>query len=467
MVSGSKLVSSRYSLNGILAIGGETFYTGVSETENLYLMPLVLSTDNTNSVTLSCLLGLFSIAAYVLFVIYSNTAYRRVVRAGETEQPDDAGAVSSVGENRKQYRLLNLWRGLPKTEEKDGFEARWRKQSSVPPEEQTPEMRVRGIVYRILLVFSALFLLCESILTYAGMMKGTGLDGFSYVLFGNWEKSVHLFSFSYNLFLLCVLNVLQELLDQVLYRIARVSDLKQETILLLLRSALKYTCALVFLYIGLAKFGLDTRTLWASAGVLSLMIGFGAKDLVGDIIAGLFIIFEGTYSIGDWVEVPGWYGTVKEIGLRYTKVEYNGDTKFLNNSSIRDLIRAEGRSVKELIMVPVPYETDILEIEKLLDRELPLIGPRIPGIAGPIKYQQIQSFDDSCVKIRLAMDCVPGDRKKAKRALLREIKLLFDRKHISIPYTHLVVSDYRDEVNTYIDTPDEAEGPDAPQNKET
>ena len=165
--------------------------------------------------------------------------------------------------------------------------------------------------------------------------------------------------------------------------------------------------------------------------------------------------------------MPGWYGTVKEIGLRYTKVEYNGDTKFLNNSSIRDLIRAEGRSVKELIMVPVPYETDILEIEKLLDRELPLIGPRIPGIAGPIKYQQIQSFDDSCVKIRLAMDCVPGDRKKAKRALLREIKLLFDRKHISIPYTHLVVSDYRDEVNTYIDTPDEAEGPDAPQNKET
>ena len=85
--------------------------------------------------------------------------------------------------------------------------------------------------------------------------------------------------------------------------------------------------------------------------------------------------------IGDWITVGSWYGTVEEIGLRYTKIEYNGDTKFLNNSSVRDLIRAEGEVVKELLMVPVPYETDLLEIEKLLNRELPVIAQMITGIA--------------------------------------------------------------------------------------
>ena len=147
---------------------------------------------------------------------------------------------------------------------------------------------------------------------------------------------------------------------------------------------------------------------------------------------------------------------MEEIGLRYTKIEYNGDTKFLNNSSVRDLIRAEGEVVKELLMVPVPYETDLLEIEKLLNRELPVIAPRITGIAGPLRYEGVNSFENSCVMLRLSIMCSSEGRKKARRALLREIKLLFERKHVSIPYSHVVVSDYKEENNTYVDAPDTA-----------
>ena len=445
----AKRIEENY--NGVLTIEGETYYTGVSASEHLYLMPLVRSTDNSNALTISCILALLGIAAYALFVAVSKRAYRRVAAAAENEQPEEAG-------NRTKHVKWNLWGGLLKAEEKDGFENRWKRQSAVPEEEQTPEMRVGGIVYRLLLVFSVVFLLFESTLIYAGTARGAGLDGFSYVLLGNWEKGVHLFSFSYCLFLLCVLYVFQELLDQGLYRLARISDLRRETILLLLRSALKYTCALIFLYVGLAKFGIDTRALWASAGVLSLMIGFGAKDLVGDIIAGLFIIFEGTYKIDDWIEMGDWYGTVKEIGLRYTKIEYNGDTRFVNNSSIRDLVRAEDKSVKEVLTVPIPYETDLLEIEKLFKRELPVIRQRIPGITGSLKYEGMNSFEDSCVLLRFTVQCTAEERKKVRRALLREMKLLFDRKHINIPYTHVVVSNYSEEINTYVDAPEEPSG---------
>lgn len=442
--------------NGILTINGETYYTGVSRSENLYLMPLLRSTDNSGALAISCVLALFSAAAYFLLVLISQRGYRKAVLAGTAEQTEAGGSRNVTGVGLKKAGTWSLWGGLPKAEEKDGFEARWKKQSAVPVEEQTPEMRIRGIIYRLLLAFSVVFLLFETVLIYAGITQGTGLDGFSYVLLGNWEKGLHLFSFSYCLFLLCVLYVFRELLNQTLYQIAKISDMRSETILLLLRSALKYACALIFLYIGLAKFGIDTRALWASAGVLSLMIGFGAKDLISDIVAGLFIIFEGTYKIGDWITVGSWYGTVEEIGLRYTKIEYNGDTKFLNNSSVRDLIRAEGEVVKELLMVPVPYETDLLEIEKLLNRELPVIAPRITGIAGPLRYEGVNSFEDSCVMLRLSIMCTSEGRKKARRALLREIKLLFERKHVSIPYSHVVVSDYKEENNTYVDAPDTA-----------
>ena len=71
----------------------------------------------------------------------------------------------------------------------------------------------------------------------------------------------------------------------------------------------------------LSTWGVNTSTLLASAGVLTLVIGLGAQSLVADVVAGLFIVIEGEYLVGDIVVIDGWRGTVKEIGIRTTKVE--------------------------------------------------------------------------------------------------------------------------------------------------
>ncbi|MBQ9438238.1 MAG: cache domain-containing protein, partial [Lachnospiraceae bacterium] len=232
--------------DGILTMDGKTYYAGVSESESLYLMPLVRSTDNSNALSISCIMGLFGIAAYFLIVLFALPGYGKAASAGEAEESETAEPAAD--DDNKKDKKRNLWSRLFKAKKKFGFDSRWRKQSAIPLDEQTPEMRTGGIIYRLLLIFSTAFLLFEISLIYMGKTKGVSLDGFSYVLEGNWEKGLNLFSFSYCLFLLCVLYVFQELLNQVLYRIAKVSDLKHETILLLLRSALKYFCALVFLY---------------------------------------------------------------------------------------------------------------------------------------------------------------------------------------------------------------------------
>ncbi len=444
------------NFNGILTIDGETYFTGISQSEDLYLMPLVRSTDNSNALAISCILTLFGVASYFLLVFFSHNAYKKTDLGGDAGQAETEESAAGMDENNNNDENWHFWDGLSYTEKKYGFESRWKKQSTIPVQEQTPEMRIGGIIYRFLLIFSIVFLLFESSLFYAVMTQGWSPDGFSYVLLGNWEKGVNLFSFSFCLFLLCVLYVFQELLNHILYRIAKISDLKKETILLLLRSALKYTCALVFLYIGMAKFGIDTRALWASVGALSLMIGFGAKDLIGDIIAGLFIIFEGTYKIGDWVTVGNWYGTVEEIGIRYTKIRLFSDTKVFNNSSLRDMVIDDGEVAREIIKVPVPFETDLREIEKLFDREFPLMEQNVPGLIGPPQYQGVSSFEDNCIMLRVVIKCLPQKRKAAFRYMLREIKLLFDRQHINIPYNHVVISDYKDEINTYVDAPEAA-----------
>ncbi|MEG0167466.1 MAG: mechanosensitive ion channel, partial [Ruthenibacterium sp.] len=66
--------------------------------------------------------------------------------------------------------------------------------------------------------------------------------------------------------------------------------------------------------------GVNVTGIFASLGLLGLVVGFGAQSLIGDIITGIFIIFEGQYNIGDIIILDGFRGTVKEIGIRTTRL---------------------------------------------------------------------------------------------------------------------------------------------------
>ena len=433
---GIKVEDLKNGYNRSFIINGLTYYVAVSESEDLFLIPLARSTDNSNALHIALKLMVITAVVFLVFILVSVYGYSNITKMKESGDKEDSVSEEAANEETDDVkepgrkRIIHRLTGVIKEKNKFNFETRWKSQNSIPVEQQTPEMRARRIAYHILLIYSAAFVLFE-ILNYNEVAKDH-LEGFSYVILGNWQKGLNLFSFSYCLFLLCVLYVFQELINQILYRIAKVTDLRNETILLLLRNALKYSCALIFLYMGLAKFGVDTKALWASAGVLSLMIGFGAKDLISDVIAGLFIIFEGTYKIGDFVMINNWIGTVEEIGIRYTKISYFSDTKIINNSSIRDIVNSDGEVAREVLKIPIPYKVDLLELEQLLASELPKMEENIPGLVKPLRYQGVTALDDNCMRIRIAIFCTSNMRKKALRALEREIKLLFDRENINI-----------------------------------
>ena len=450
--------------NGIFKIKGNNYYAGVSESEDLFLMPLARGTDNKSALMIALKLMLFAAAAFALLTWVGLSAYKQILAVRETqvEAEEAVGtneAEKDTAEAGKEAERPNLFSGLTDVlgvKEKTGFDSRWKRNDSIPVEQQTPEMRTGRIIKRILLVFAIVLILFEVAAFSKGKMTES-LDGFAYVLLGNWQKGFNLFSLSYCLFLLSVMYVIWSISNEVLYRIAKFSNLHNETIFLLLRNALKYACALLFLYIGLAKFGIDTKTLWASVGVLSLIVGLGAKDLINDVIAGLFIIFEGTYMVGDYVMIGNWFGVVEEIGIRYTKISWYGDTKIFNNSSVRDIVTYKGPTAKESIKIPIPYETDLTEVEKLLDRELPKMAEKIPGLSGPPVYKGVSSFQDNCILLSIDIYCDNEKRRSALRALYREFKLLFDREHIEIHYSPMVVREYNREASIYTFSPEEEE----------
>ena len=111
------------------------------------------------------------------------------------------------------------------------------------------------------------------------------------------------------------------------------------TIVKLLESFIKWVIAIVAIMMVLHAWGVDTATLLASAGILTLIIGLGAESLVADILSGIFMVFEGEFQVGDIVIINDWRGTVQEIGIRTTKiVDAGGNINIVNNSEITMVI---------------------------------------------------------------------------------------------------------------------------------
>ena len=426
--------------SGFLKINGREYYAAVSDSAQYHLMPVMRREGGMSAVILALKLTLVALAACALILLITLIPYQKVVIDGapeEPEQPETDPALEEVM-GREEGWLFSGFPNLLKAQQKKGMEDRWH-MNDIPKDQLTPEQRISKSIYRILLLFCLVILLPTLYSTLEGGADPNRLNSLAYVISGNWQKGVNIFAVTSCVFLLCAMYVVVVLVNQILYRIAKISDMRVETVCLLIKNAIKYICVIVFVYYGLSRFGVQTQTLLASAGIFSMMIGFGAKDLVGDIVAGFFTIVEGTYKVGDFVTIGSWAGIVTEIGLRTTKVQSFADTKVLNNSSIREVITANGEVARMVLKAPISYEADLTQVEAILNEELPKMMDVIPGLIKPPAYEGVDSLGDSSVNLRISILVKNASKFPAIRALTREVKLLFDREGIDIPYNQLVV----------------------------
>ena len=132
------------------------------------------------------------------------------------------------------------------------------------------------------------------------------------------------------------------------------------TVTHVVRSLIKYACFIIGAVWTLSILGVDLTAIFASLGILTLVVGFGAQSLIEDMVTGLFIILEGNYNIDDVIILDDFRGTVKKIGVRTTTIEdAGGNLKIVNNSDIRNI---QNRSILPSVAIcdiGVCYEDDI------------------------------------------------------------------------------------------------------------
>lgn len=191
----------------------------------------------------------------------------------------------------------------------------------------------------------------------------------------------------------------------------------------------------------LHAWGVDTATLLASAGILTLIVGLGAESLVADIVAGIFMVFEGEFQVGDIVIINDWRGTVQEIGIRTTKiVDAGGNINIVNNSQITTVVNQTQEILQASVTVGVEYGESLPRVEIVIRDNLETIKEHIPAIIEGPYYKGVSALGASSVDLPFIAKCREEDIFQVQRDMNRELKLLFDANNIGIPFPQVVVN---------------------------
>lgn len=285
----------------------------------------------------------------------------------------------------------------------------------------TPEQKISQllkVVLTLLLAGLIIFLLNKG--------EFSGQSVISFVFRGNWKRGFN------ELSIMAIICSLVSLLVFILFKallvrsLSSLLDAKGKTIVGLVSSLLQYIAIIYTIFLCLSYLGIDTSVLITSASILTLAISLGSKDLVADILSGIFIVFEGDFHVGDIIEVNGFKGKVIDIGVRSTKLKDSGNNiKIIDNQSVKNILNMSKENSWLFITLTLLNNEHLNEIEDMLNRELPKIGEKVPEITSGPYYFGISEIGYRYVKVTVGAMCQQADINKIKAPVNHYINQLF------------------------------------------
>ena len=194
---------------------------------------------------------------------------------------------------------------------------------------------------------------------------------------------------------------------------------------------------------AISELGYEVAPLIASAGILGLAIGFGAQSLVGDYLAGIFMIFEDQYGVGDVIDVGEATGTVEAVSLRVTRLrDVDGTVWYVRNGEIIRVGNMSQNWARSVLDVTVAYSEDLHRVQSVLrevahglweDEEFKNVIIEEPEVWG------VQSLTPEGVIVRVTLKTAPMEQWEVAREMRERIKARFDVEKIEIPLPQRVV----------------------------
>ncbi|NNF11504.1 MAG: mechanosensitive ion channel family protein [Acidimicrobiia bacterium] len=228
-----------------------------------------------------------------------------------------------------------------------------------------------------------------------------------------------------------------------LARGAERSKQRAQTLATLLESVATVTILALAVMISLGELDVSLGPLLAGAGIIGIAIGFGAQAVVRDFLAGIFMLVEDQYGVGDVVDFGDAGGVVEEISLRTTRLrDLNGTVWYVPNGEIRRVANKSYSWARCVLDIPVAYETDIDVAAQVIKDAADSVWAEHLETATILEEPEIWGVEDlgeSAVLIRLVVKTEPGEQWATSREIRRRVKLAFQQEGIVIPFPQRMV----------------------------
>ncbi|MDO4197566.1 MAG: mechanosensitive ion channel [Erysipelotrichaceae bacterium] len=408
--------------NGFQKVNGIDYFQSYHDFDS-YFIATAIPTSNIYGSRLQLTLAT-EIVCFIFLVLLS--AITTVSNTKEEDMYEELLSKTSFSDSGINVRILS-----PSGKEKNTLSARSRwTNMGIPWNQKTPEQKLFTIV-NVLLGIVTIYI----IMMFIGLR--TKLPSDSLVLFiisGQWDRALNVFALTACVGVIVMMVTAMSIINLIINLFTNVLGPKSETIGHLILSVVKYGCTIFCFFYCLYLLGMDASSLIASAGILSLVIGLGAQSLISDIIAGIFIVFEGEFRVGDIVTVDNFRGTVMDIGLRTTKV-INTDNyvKILSNSKIGNIINMTRDLSRATVKLDLAADVDIDYVEKILDEKLPEIGKNIEGAVGDPVFVGVTAINPKSITIMVRCSCKELHINWVTRELNKELLKLLKENNIARP----------------------------------
>jgi small-conductance mechanosensitive channel len=268
----------------------------------------------------------------------------------------------------------------------------------------------------------------------------------------NWEN-VMLTSFRILLVLILlwvamgVIKILLKRLKKLLVsrgqageELASETEKRAETLVRLLRRGAGIMLWIVGGLVVLRELGVEIGPVLASAGIAGLAVGFGAQNLVRDVISGFFLILENQVRVGDVAVVNGTGGLVEAVNFRTIVLrDLSGVVHVFPNGEVKTLANLTREWSAYVFDIGIAYKEDVDQVMELMRK----VGAELrqdehfgPMMMDDVEIFGVDDFADSAVIIKGRLRTKPIQQWDVGREYRRRLKHAFDEAGIEIPFPH-------------------------------
>lgn len=214
---------------------------------------------------------------------------------------------------------------------------------------------------------------------------------------------------------------------------------RKNTIVALGENILKYFFIIIACLVILSVWGVDITSFVTGLGIIGVVGGLAVQDALKDIIAGVNIIMDNYFVVGDIVRYNDFTGEVIEFGLKNTKIKnVEGVVLVVANREISSVYNLSQKNPSVTISIPVAYEEKEEKVSKILIDVCKQVD-ELKLTTKETEYLGIDELGDSSVNYLLRAYCKAGDQYELKRKILGLVKSELDKKNVKIPYPQVEV----------------------------